>query len=84
MKVQVIIDLDLPEECGNLSFEQLVELIHEIQIRSAVQHYHQAIMQCCKVGRIGESDEDPDQRRIYDDHCRWVEVLKTETVTVVI
>ena len=58
MKIQLIIDLDLPETCEGLGLDDLTELLNDVQVNHAVVAHRwmaaNGLVQHQDVGRLRE------------------------------
>ena len=79
MKIQLIIDLDLPETCAGLGLEDLTELLNDVQVNHAVvAHRWMAV----KDRVQHQESQQPIDHLAANFHNYWANVLETGTFTV--
>jgi len=79
MKIQLIIDLDLPETCAGLGLEDLTDLLNDVQVNHAVVAHRWMAVQ--GLNQHGESQQ-PIDRLAANFHDYWAKILETGTFTV--
>jgi hypothetical protein len=79
MKIQLILDLDLPETCAELGLEELTELLHDVQVNHAiVAHRWMAVKDLVRHQKTKKEID----KIAADFHNYWADVLQTGTFTV--
>ena len=77
MKIEMTIELDLPDTCAAMPSDELRQVLFDAYINyAAVSHAKDAVEWYAKA-KVGTDDEKPVEKRIFQYHDSWRDIAST-------
>jgi hypothetical protein len=74
VRVQLTITLDLPDTCLDFSEAELGQLLFDEYVHYVTCSHLADALTWCAEARVGQPDEDPAKREIYEHHQLWAAI----------
>ena len=82
MKVRLTVELDLPDDFEKYTDRELLELIDGEYFNYITCSHTEDALKWCAKGKIGTENEDPLDKRIFENHAMWSEICKRSKWTI--